>query len=195
MLHSAASGMPLWDDIVTVVNDCIRTAAILIAGAVGYVRFVRGRVLHSNLAPAIDSEIVRIGNGRAMKVTATIENSGSYLMTFPLTCSQLVRLECVDTAIWKNAAADNKLRWSKATIRETNLLQVEDPSLAAGEFVTLADEKLEPDEQYTQCRLIPIPAGNWVAYRVTLEVSSCPRMIWRTRTPEVWTTDMIMLDR
>jgi hypothetical protein len=194
VLQSAASSTPLWDDIATVVNDCIRTAVILIAGAVGYMRFVRGRVLHSNLAPSISSEIVRIGNSRAMKVTVTIENSGSYRMTFPLTCSQMVRLECVDSAMWKHAAASDEVGWSKAAVREINLLRVEDASIASGEFVTVADEELEPGEQYTRCRLILIPPGNWAAYRITLEVSSCSRMIWRTRAPEVWKTDMIMLD-
>jgi hypothetical protein len=183
-LHNVASSAPLWDYIATVVNDTVRTLVILVAGAVGYVRFVRGRVAHSNLALSIGSEIIKIRDAKAMKVTVTIKNSGSYRMAFPLTCKQLVKVECASHDLWTKAAPEGEVNWSEAEAQELNLLKVEG--------VTRADETLEPGEKVIKCRLMPIPQGRWAAYRITLRVSSCARMIWRTKEPLIWETHTIM---
>jgi len=188
VLHTAAaaSGTPLWDDISTVVNASIRTAVVLIAGLVGYARFVRGRVLHSSLAPSLEAEIVEIGGDRAMKVTATIENSGSYRMAFPLNCWQNVKLDCAEDSAWKNALTTNEVIWDESKVPPINLLRVRD--------ITDAGETLEPGEEISKCRIVPIPQGTWVAYRITLQVQSCAQMIWMLREPMIWQAHQILLE-
>lgn len=189
IVHSAAaaSSTPLWQSISTVVNDCIRTAVILIAGLIGYARFVRGRVLHSSIAPSIKAEVVDINGNRAMKITAKIENSGSYRMTFPLKCWQNVKLDCADDNAWRRALTADEVVWNEQIAKPINLLHIGD--------ITDAGETLEPGEEVKKCRLIPIPQGDWVAYRVILDIRSCAHMIWTTKEPRNWQTHQIILEQ
>ena len=126
----ASEASPLWHDIATVVNETIQTLAILIAGAVGYVRFVRGRVLHANLALSIEPEIIEVMSSKAIRVTATIKNTGTYRMTFPLTCQQLLKVEYLSRDVWTEAVAKKMVNWSEAEGQETNLLKVGDITYA-----------------------------------------------------------------
>jgi hypothetical protein len=62
------------------------------------------------------------------------------------------------------------------------------------EGVKNADITLEPGESYEKEILLPILAGQWVAYKVRLQVESQARLIWRSREAEVWERNVIVLE-
>ena len=72
-------------------------------------------------------------------------------------------------------------------------------SIAPGKAVRFKPGKelhaIEPGEEVKKCRLVPIPRGNWVAYRVTLDVKSCAHMIWTAKEPKSWQTHQIILEQ
>ena len=154
-------GASIWHDVVSSTFDGLRTLVILLVGIAGYVKFLRSRGHHATLDPDIEPELVEVQGAPAMRVTATIKNTGTCRMIFPVTCSQLVRIECVDLATWNAALTQDEIDWSKASSKEVDLLR--------RNGVKYADEALEPEESVVRCRLLPIPPGAWVAYRVTLD--------------------------
>lgn len=51
---------------------------------------------------------------------------------------------------------------------------------------------LEPGERLLRALLVPLPVGDWVAYRVAMHIQACVKMIWRTRPVDSWETEMIV---
>jgi hypothetical protein len=185
--HIAAAATTQPWALIAAVNDSIRTAAILVGAAFAYMRFLRGRILHSNLTLSLECQLTRIGSGSAMRVAATILNSGSFRMTFPIDCRQVVAVEAIDQAVWSVATEYGEILWSEGIRREVDL--------STDEGVKEIGSELEPGETYETSVLVPLPAGPWIAYRVTLAVDSVPRLIWRTTEPFVWETNEIISEQ
>lgn len=183
---AAAGADPTWKDVIAAANDTIRTVAIVVAGVFAYVRFLRGRVLHSNLTLSLECELVKVNGEAAMQVTAGWLNSGSFRMIFPENCDATLTVYAIDRAVWSKPTEAGEILWTAGKRRELDLL--------IKEGVKQADIELEPGESYETTALVPLPTGPWVAYRVDLLVESCPRMVWRTREAFVWEQNMIVLE-
>lgn len=175
-----------WKDVVTATNDTLQTSVVLVVAIAGYFKFVRGRVLHEELDPRIEPELVVVSGVKALRVTATIKNTGGYKMEFPLTCTQLVTVHCVDATMWNSARSTGDIIWTGATYNGVDLLR--------RDGVKFADEVLEPGQTIVRCRLLPIPAGTWVAYRVTLEVDAVARPLRRQGKQLRFETHVILLE-
>jgi hypothetical protein len=117
--HITASATPLWDEIVTVVNDSIRTAAVIIGGVIGYVKF-----LNPSLALSLKSEIIHVAGNPAMEITATIKNDGRFRISFLLGTSQLIIIQAADEVLWE-AAKYGEILWSEGEVKQFEILQFE----------------------------------------------------------------------
>ena len=172
------AGFALWLDV-------LRTLALLVAGWFGYVRFLRGRTFHSALDPVLTAELLEIGSGKALRVTAQIENTGSFRMDFPDDCSQELILSCADAPVWVDGVANGEVLWTEGATRFVDLLVEE---AQRPERV----ESLEPGQTVVRDRLVPVPEGEWLAYRVTLKVKCRARLVWRSRSPRTWETHLVV---
>jgi hypothetical protein len=184
MLVLAASTSPLWKDVFATVNDTVRSAAVITAGIFAYIKFVRGRVHHASMTASVRAKIVEIDGVRSLHITANFSNNGTFRMIFPLGCKQEVSVHCASQAMWSTACAQGReVQWTKGPQpRIVELLKVDG--------VLDADQYLEPGDSFTRERLIPLPQGDWRAYRVSFVVKPrCKKLIgsvpssgWETTT-------------
>ena len=182
----AAGSNPAWEGIVTAANDTIRTAVIVVGGAFAYVRFLRGRVLHSNLTLSLECHLAKVDGKPAMQVSAGWLNSGSFRMVFTEDCDATLTVYAIDRAVWSNPTESGQILWTAGKSQSLDLL--------TEDGIKQADVELEPGEGGTTSALVPLPIGRWVAYKVNLSVESHPRMIWRTREALIWEQDTIVLE-
>jgi hypothetical protein len=87
---AAAIELPAWDAAISAVNEIVNAAAIVIGGVFAYLRVLRGRVIHSNLALSLECKLAKVADKPAMQITASWLNSGTFRMIFPVTCSAMV---------------------------------------------------------------------------------------------------------
>ena len=174
-----------WSDIADATNNGIQTIAIVGAGILGYARFLRGRVLHSNLDLSLAAQLVEAPFGPAARVTASVRNSGSFKMTFPMDCWVRVTMQCADVVLWEDAMTDGEVQWDAAETRHFELL--------IDQGVQETREILEPGESFVRTLATPVPTGTWVAYRFILSVKSKAKYILRTDKSGTWTTSTIVV--
>lgn len=94
--NAATAVSPHWKDVVTAANDTLRTRAILIGGAFAYFKYLRGRIHYASLALSLEPIVIEIDKRRALSITTTITNSGTYQMVADMGCRQRVSLRCLD---------------------------------------------------------------------------------------------------
>lgn len=183
---SSQAVTPLWVQVPAVIADIVTALGLVVAGAWSYVRFVRGRTLHASCSLGLSAKQLSMPDGtRALKVTATITNSGGLQVVLPLLSQQLVTVYRCDAALWGNAIKheDREVVWNAGVIYECNLLKIDGAYKA---------KILEPGERLRRYILVPILYDDpCVAYRIYMEVNAVPRLMFRTRPSTKWDTELV----
>jgi hypothetical protein len=97
-----------WNEIFANGEKAAKIVAIIIAGVVGYYKFLRGRVFRPRLEMTVSSSLFLIGQQQYIKVVATLKNTGASRITFDLENSALrifaaplAAREIVDSVSWE----------------------------------------------------------------------------------------------
>jgi hypothetical protein len=176
---------PLWVQVPTVINYLITAAGIIIAGAWAYVRFARGRILHATCNLGLNVKQLDMPDGaRALKITATITNSGGLRLILPLWSDQLITVYRCDSVLWNDAVnhEDKEVLWSEGKFHECNILELEG---------VRRERILEPGERLRRYILVPVVSNPCAAYRIGMSVRAIPKLMWRTQPERMWETEFV----
>ena len=153
-------------------------------GVWAYVRFVRGRILHASCQLGLSvKKLAMPDDTEALKITATIENSGGLRLVFPASSSQTIAIAEANPAIWEDAVQHGEVLWSEGWWYQTDMLTYEG---AKRDLRTL-----EPGEQIRRFILVPLANRSCTAYRISMYVEACPKLMRRTQRPHYWETELM----
>jgi hypothetical protein len=176
-----------WSNIATASAAILQAVALVVAGAFGYVRFIRRRVHHASITPEVTVVLTKVDGRKSLKVDTAIKNTGTYMMVFTATCEQLVRLSFLERSKWRTDCHDARLPWTQGP--------------AAMEWDQLVDDygfknttiAIEPGDTLEKSWLVPVPPGDWVAYQVTFDVDACAKKVVTTARQVRWSVaDVVM---
>lgn len=182
-----------WIDTASALRDIATVVAIAAGGAFAYIKFVRSRVLHTRMDVDLQLKEVVIADAYALLITALVTNSGTLRLIFPSTAGQVLVITLADGILWDDTrnAVHREVLWSEGiTCYEQDILVVE------GRRETNPDQRdpdpyLEPGERLSRMLLVPLPPGEWVAYRAHLSVKACSRTSFRKGRVDVWKKELI----
>jgi hypothetical protein len=180
------SSTPTWALIVNAISTSLTTLAVLLGGIVGYNRYLRRREARARCELELGSTMVSVNGGPALKVDATVKNGGSCRLIFMDDLVQDVRVAAAFPSTWLEACTKQcPPSWAEATIYREDLLRGDDDEL----HILV----LEPGQRLIRSLLVPVPNRNPapVAYRVTLSVNAHPRMVFRTKPAQPWSTESV----
>jgi hypothetical protein len=159
----------------------------VVGGAVGYLRFLRRRLLHASCQLDLTAELGRTTAGTALLITATATNAGSYRLRFPPETAQLVAVSTADRAMWDDAADnDGEILWSQGICYRQELL-VTEGARDDGYF-------LEPGQRLVRSLLVPTLPESALAYYVYLYVEAAPQLIRSLRPVQNWSTELTLVE-
>lgn len=144
-----------WHDLAEGVNNVVQAAGIIAAGTFGYLRFVRGRVLHSSLALELKAEPTTIDGSKALLVVCEVKNAGSIRQILDFDCLGNLEVMWAKDSLWASPQSRNDFYWPDAPCCRVNVLADDDGARRR--------HVLEPGEVLDTSSVVPIPAGNWVA--------------------------------
>lgn len=75
--------METWTTIADTVVGGLTLFAILLGGAIGYARYLRGRISHAKLDLDVIVELYHLGDVDALKIATSIKNDGNCRIAFP----------------------------------------------------------------------------------------------------------------
>lgn len=176
-----------WKDVIAVVNDSLRTAAVLIGGGFAYFKYVHGRIHYPSLTLGLEAKIIKIDQHNSLSLATKITNSGTYRMVFDMGCHQQLTVHCLEKQQWVAGCNGPRLPWS-ATDRIVWDQLVDDNG-----FRDLTAQ-IEPGESVSSSWVVRLPPGDWVAYRVTLRADARTKMLRRTSSPIRWVTRTVVTE-
>lgn len=179
-------GISDWGDFFGASNDAVQTLAILIGGGWAYRKYIHNRANYASLLLEVDASVEDIGQRRCMSLTTKITNSGTYHMDFGIDCQQKIAVRCLDRTTWTDKCVDPQIRWALA--RRVGFDQLVD-----ADDIRDLTTSLEPTESKAQSWLVPLPDGDWVAYRIVFRVEATKRAWRRQSEPLKWTTTKIVV--
>lgn len=184
LIYRAAAEQPLWVEVPATISSIITAAGLIVAGTWAYVRFARGRILHASCKLGLSArKLTMYGDTAALKITATIENSGGLRLLFPASSSQTIAISEADPTIWEDAVQNGEVLWSEGRFYRTDILTHEG---AKRDLRTL-----EPGEQMRRFILVPLADHTCTAYRISMYVEARPKLMWRTQAPHYWETELM----
>jgi hypothetical protein len=173
---------PNWADAVSAIAGALTLVALVLGGLVGYVRFLRRRVLHASCHPDLAVVLTRVAGGDVLQISATATNEGSYRLRFPAGSQQIVTICKADQAMWDDAQGHGgEILWSEGLCCRYDLLTTE--GVRDGNFL------LEPGQRLVRSLLVPIPGDPGLAYYVNLFVEARAQWIWRLKDTQDWSTE------
>lgn len=182
-------GKPKWTEIVVAVNGTITLIAVLVGATVGYLRFLKSRKLHASCGLSLEATLVSVGSGKALRVTISMKNEGTYQLVFPRGCPQLLQISLASEDMARSALEDTgKIEWGTYIFHQQDILEGDRPSVAD-------DGRLEPGQSYVRCFLIPVPADDAVGYRLQIQVQACPRSVMRLKPSQYWSTETTVVTK
>jgi hypothetical protein len=182
-----ASASITWTDVVRTIGSIISALAILVGGAFAYVKFARGRLLHARLDIALEMSEENVGGTAGVLIKATVTNSGTLRVTLTSDRHPL-KLTLADQILWEDAQAakDREVLWSEGVSCFEQDLLIEEGQRERNPDPKDPDPFLEPGEKLSRNMLVPLPDGDWIAYRVQLTVTARPNLVWRSGEADSW---------
>jgi len=177
-----------WGDLFAAANDAVQTAAILVGGGWAYRKYVHNRVNYASLLLDVDASVEEIGQRKCMRIATRITNSGTYHMNFGIACQQRVAIRCLDRSVWAAECVEPPINWARAK-------RVGFDQLVDANNIRDVTTSLEPSESIAHSWLVPLPGGDWVAYRIVFRVEACKRAWGRQSDPIKWTTTKIVVTK
>ena len=89
---SLVSGAPSWYYAVDTALEATTFTGVAVGGWVGYLRYLRGRLLHAKADFDLAAEIRTVGDREALYVRLSVLNSGTCRLTFPVSTTQLTEV-------------------------------------------------------------------------------------------------------
>lgn len=195
---------PAWVVIFGTVSAMITAVGLFIAGAFAYFKFIKGRTFRPRCFIDIEPQLVKVGETRALRVSATVRNESQIALLILSDVQQQLLVSQADHAIWEQACkCQQPIRWEDSGIPliEWNLgvperdaldqpKELQDSlwwrRLSRGWLLRHLDgDKLEPGEQWARSSLVPVEPGS-VAYLVCVQINACRHVavrhvIWHRR--------------
>lgn len=178
-----------WGSIAAGTNDGLQAAALVLGGTIGYLRYIRGRLLHASLVLTVEADLVEIAGRDALSVTTGISNAGTLRMGFRPNGEERVTVYCLSEQQWQAEPDGAAEQWTTAAPSVTW-----DQLIDNDGFKDLTID-YEPGDAVKTTRLVALPPGNWVAYKICFHVDSAARMIARSQRPYRWDTSTLLIRR
>ena len=175
-----------WGEFFVATNNAVQTAAIVVGGGWAYRKYVHNRANYASLLLEVAASVTEVEKRRSMHVATKITNSGTYHMKFGIRCQQRVVVHCMDRSVWSDACIEPQVDWSKAKA-------VGFDQLVDSNKIRDVTKSLEPSESVSHSWLVPLPEGDWVAYRVRFRVLASKLTWGRESKPLGWTTTQILV--
>lgn len=179
---------PLWLNLIDGASKAIGTGAILLAGWVGWVRYLRGRISHAQCDLLVEAKLVSgIQGYEALQVVLSCQNTGTCLLDLTSHTNQQLQISGVVKSSWKTALAERRpADWV--------IFHVENEVLTAGgRPITERERQLEPGERVRRTTLVLLPREpKMVAFRVGLVVEAIPGPR-RLRGHPPWSTETVVV--
>ncbi len=185
------AGYVIWLDLVRAFSAIVSTMAVAFAAGFSYLKFVRGRLHHSQLNLDLGVNFVDVASDSALLIVATVTNAGTLRVEFPDDTGQPLTLRLADKALWDDAKREShkEVLWTASIpCYQQELLVTE------GRRETDPDGRnpfLEPTESFSRTLLVPIPEGDWRAYQIDLRVTASSSRLLRPKQTDTWKTELI----
>lgn len=187
-------------DVWNSINGTITLMALIIGAGIGLSRFVRRRELRASCDLNLSVEMIDIANKHAIKVDATILNSGHRALLFHHSKTQVISIYSADIYMWEEACTHGReIMWEfdprveafKFLTNESTEFSDMDPRKRRGRI----DENiLEPNQRYNLSWVFPIDA-DIVAIRVKLNVEADIKGILGKQKHSPWGTQCILVPK
>lgn len=199
--------METWTTIADTVVGGLTLSAILLGGAIGYARYLRGRISHAKLDLDVIVELCHLGDVDALKIATSIKNDGTCRIAFPIneTVQQIQVFVCLGRR-WEQACQYLVAPPWKLLLSE-DLGAIEDDGMDGDEEEGSDDTEsalpapvitelpeLEPGQRISRQVLLPgKPAKSGpVGYRVRLYVEGKPRYFRKLKDHPPWSTERVI---
>lgn len=164
---ASQASTPLWIEVPQAISYVITAAGLIVTGIWAYVRFVRGRVLHPMCQLGLSAKKLDMLDGTAaLKVTATISNSGGLRLLFPLSSHQTIRVYRADSVIWNDAFHYGEVLWTEGKFYECDMLTIEG--------VKRVNRTLDPGGRLRRFLLVPVTDDPCAAYLISMSIIQNP---------------------
>lgn len=175
-----------WGDLFGATNDAVQTLAIVVGGGWAYRKYVHNRANYASLLLDVEASVEEVGQRKSMRIATKITNSGTYHMDFNIACQQHIAVRCLDRQVWTTKCNATQIDWAEGE-------RIGFDQLVDVKGVRDVTKALEPSESTSHSWLVPLPQGDWVAYRVVFKVDACRRAWGRQSKPTRWTTTKIVV--
>lgn len=175
-----------WGDFFGATNNAVQTLAIVVGGGWAYRKYVHNLANYASLLLDVEASLQEVQQRKTMRIATKITNSGTYHMDFNIACQQYIAVRCLDRRIWKTKCTTARIDWAEGE-------RIGFDQLVDGRGVRDVTMALEPSESISHSWLVPLPHGDWVAYRVVFKVDACRRAWGRPSKPMRWTTTKIVV--
>lgn len=163
-----------WSNIVTASAAAVQALAIVVAGAFGYVRFIRRRVHHASLTPDIKLSLIEVDGRKSLQIETAVKNTGTYRMIFDETCEQRLELTFLQRDRWRNDCHNAQLPWAVGPV------PLRWDQLVDEYGYRRIDDFIEPGDSSERIWVVPVPQGDWVAYQASFTVSARAKKVIAT---------------
>jgi hypothetical protein len=150
---------PVLDELlklVQIANQAIQVLALLVGASWAYFKFIRGRTFTRRAEAGVEGALLTLGQDLVIKAKVSLQNTG--LSRLPLSAEEKV----------VRVYGSPRSQWST----KRNLAWEQDPLVLAP---VLKDHSwVEAQESVSDEVLIPVPSGDWVAFKIQVLIVGAP---------------------
>lgn len=150
-------------DFTEALSNVVQVLALIAGGSWAYFKFAKGRTFQESLTPTIAARFALIGEQMFLVVSVQIKNVGLAKVDFNHSGSALILFE-----------------YTVPVVEEIHT--VADRRLTSFDVFSEKDRYIEPNEIIESQRMISVPGGFEIGYRLELEVISISGYTWRATT-------------